>query len=358
MTRVLLPIALVALIGWPLASQGRPRQQSTGTVRATGITPVIQRPADIDFALIQRAMSKLRFESRQLRRVRDGSQQGDWLGVRELLRHDVDSNQQERFELEYIPPETEGLSRAELLHRGERYANNAGFIYSYQSFRVHDVDVAEANYRVYPFLRTQRLGRQVERVLVYPVRWDRSIWLLDLDVETGYPLYCGEYNNQIQLLSEIVVEGFETGETVVNDASRWKPRMLVTSYDSVDIALQDLGNRGPKMIREDIEGLPPGYRRIKTQIVEPLARDEKSLVHVFSDGIDTVFLVQTSGAENPFAELGISSADTNAISAYRDLNMAQYTFYSEDVQFLIVGRSSLIDLRSTVEAVYRQAVRY
>jgi hypothetical protein len=102
--------------------------------------------------------------------------------------------------------------------------------------------------------------------------------------------------------------------------------------------------------------LPPGYEMSRTQVVENLLGEE-SLVSVFSDGIDNLFLVQTSGVDSLFDQLGISSIDTNTVAGYRDLNVAQYAFYSEDVRFLIVGRSSLSGLEATVQAVYRQAIR-
>lgn len=361
MSRVFGVLALALLLAVPLSTQNpgsqirRPRQ-GTGIAQATQTAPAIQRVADINFELIHRAMSRLNFEATQLRRVRDGSQQGDWLEIRERVLHDLDANGEERFRLEYLEPQGNHFSRQQLLSRHGLYSSRAGFLYSYQSFRVHDVAEAKANYRIYPFMRTQRLGRTVERVVVYPVRWDRSIWLLDLDTETGYPLYCGEYNNRIQLLSEVVVEEFKIGSVALTSASQWRPKMLVTPYDSIDIALRDLGNRSRRMIHEDVQGLPPGYDMPRTQVVEDFLGEE-SLVRVFSDGIDNVFLIQTSGVDSMFDQLGISSTDTNTIAEYRDLNVAQYAFHFEDVRFLIVGRSSLTGLRATVEAVYRQAVR-
>ncbi len=356
MSRVFGALVLALLLAVPLASQNRRLLHGTGTFQATQTAPAIQRVADITFELIHRAMSRLNFEATQLRRVRDGSQQGDWLEVRERVQHDLDANDQERFRLEYLEPQGNRLSRQELLSRRQLYSSRAGFLYSYQSFRVHDVAEAKANYRIYPFMRTQRLGRTVDRVVVYTVRGDRSIWLLDFDTETGYPLYSGEYNNQIQLLSEVVVEEFKIGSVALTSASQWQPQMLVTPYDSLDMALRGLGNRSRRMIHEDVEGLPPGYETLRTQVVENLLGEE-SLVSVFSDGIDNVFLIQTSGVDSLFDQLGISSTDTNTIAEYRDLNVAQYAFHSEDVRFLIVGRSSLTGLQATVEAVYRQAIR-
>ena len=361
MSRVYGVLAVALLLAVPLvsqkpASQFRQPKQRTGIAQATQTAPAIQRVADINFELIHRAMSRLNFEATQLRRVRDGSQQGDWLEIRERVLHDLDSNGEERFGLEYLEAQGNRFSRQELLSRSQLYSSRAGFLYSYQSFRVHDVAEARANYRIYPFMSTQRLGRAVERVVVYPVRWDRSIWLLDLDTETGYPLYSGEYNNRIQLLSEVVVEEFKIGDVTLTSTSQWQPKMLVTSYDSIDIALRGLSNRSQRMIHEEVEGLPPGYETSRTQVVENFLGEE-SLVSVFSDGIDNLFLVQTSGVDSLFDQLGISSTDTNTVAEYRDLNVAQYAFHSEDVRFLIVGRSSLSGLEATVHAVYRQAIR-
>ncbi len=348
-----IPILGLSIVGGLLLSgsvsaQNRPMSSQARAQRASSAA-AIGRASDIDFAVIYRAISEMSYEAGQIRRVRDGSKAGQWVGVRERIHHDVDLTGGERFRLDYVEPVGANIPEQEKLRRRDLYTDKAGFIYTYQGFRVYDVKQAEANYRIYPIVRLERLGRPVERVLVYPVRWDRSIWLLDLDVETGYPLYSGEYNNRAQLLSEVLVEAFNPGSTALTADTSWKPTMVVRPFQNPRDAMNALGSESQDLIEEGIDGLPPGYERSTTQIVENLY-GERNYVSIFTDGIDNVFVIQTPNSDSPFGQLG------NTIAEYRDLNVAQYAFYVKNVRFLILGRSAL-ELRSAVESIYHQAVR-
>jgi hypothetical protein len=79
-------------------------------------------------------------------------------------------------------------------------------------------------------------------------------------------------------------------------------------------------------------------------------------VSFFTDGIDNIFLVQTSGVTNPLDDLGVK-IDGHTITEYRDLNVAQFVFFEKGVRFIVVGRSTLEGLRGAVKAIYLQAIK-
>ena len=357
MSRAVVALATLGLmLGDQLHGQERKQTVTTGQ-RNTAVVHVLQNFGDLTFAVLDRAMSECRYEIVHVRWVRDGSQEGRWFGLEEGIHQDIDANGDPRYRLELLRLTAQNLTNDQLDQRRKEYEGRAEFIHLFQSFRVHDVQQAEANYRIYPIDVDEptRLGRPILRVVVYPLRWDRSIWILDVDTETGYPLYSAEYNNRGQRLSVLIVTEFNPGKGVVTEDTRWKPTMTVVRYDSVEAARQALGDRCRHMIDADANDLPPGYKRSVTQTVEDHVTGNMNYVNFFTDGIDNVFLVQTSGAENPLKPLREDGAHT--VFEYRDLNVAQYVFYQNDVRFMIVGRSALRGLQSAVESMYRKAIK-
>ncbi|MHC4851945.1 MAG: hypothetical protein ACYTF5_08000, partial [Planctomycetota bacterium] len=257
---------LAALAPVDLGAQAVSRQGHKTSAKGTSAGQPMKPfalPSQITFQHIKDAMERRTYDIRQVRRVQEqvplwqrttlptappvvGSsgttKTTRWIGTKEALLHqEAGSNTAERFQLTFLGIEGKQPTAYELIQRKKTFAGTAGFLFRYQSFRVHDVAQASRNYIIYYLGKTQRIGRATYRVAVLPKRWDRSAWLLDLDIATGYPLYRAEYTLDIVLRAEVEVTSFQPDVRVPNGlTSWWTPTNGVVEYTDAAKALSQV----------------------------------------------------------------------------------------------------------------------
>lgn len=349
----------LALVGQVISAPAYgQRQQAIGSTSSRDAQiPISRHVADVSFEDIEQAMSKMAYDLVQVRWVRDRGTQARFVGVRELLLHDLDPDGTERILVE--PQALSGTTVSPDLflrrknQREDLYRKRAAYIFFYQGFGVFNAHLAEDNYEILPLARTEYLGRPVERVLIYPEQWDRSIWLLDLDAETNYPLISREFNNQAQLLSQVVVEEFKAGPDALTQGVKWWEPTAIVAQPAEDFS----GTHGVLELNED--DLPPGYQVRKKEVIEDLLTGEMSYVTTMSDGVDNLFLIQRTGMDDPGELLDMVGLPRreNAVLTYIDLNVTHYYFVTRDATFQLMGRGSVEDLRSTMARIAVKAHR-
>jgi len=319
------------------------------------------------FTALQRADADLGVSTTQVRRVRD--QYGRMVGVVEQLEVRPWDD-----EFRLVPVTPTGQPLAETSEAVDRYREHAGFIHRHQSFRVHDAALAATNYIHWPLDTKVRAGRPVSRALVIPRALDRSVWVLEVDQQTGYPLYRAEYDSTLQLVSELEVTSFQltvppgsnASATPSGDAGNtwgWVPSFQTTEYPSAPLARQALASDGDAMEIPDASLLGWGFRSHMNLVSEHhFDMERKALVSGFTDGIDEVFFVQDEGRDPlsvlPSQSLPRGAEDgSHSIVRFLDQNVRQYTFFHRGVLTVVVGRGSQLGMDAAAKAFYRQFVR-
>jgi hypothetical protein len=303
------------------------------------------------FARIKTAIETTDFSAVQARRVRGHfsgyGRGGEWVGAVETMVH-RGSVGEERFALELRGFEGMSLSPPELAQRQVLYQTRAAYLVRYQSFRVHDARQAARHYALQALGDgSRRAGRPCSRVAVISRTPDRPSWLLDLDAATGLPLYCGEFTPEGRLVAEVEVSHIACGAAAQippGDGWAWAPRMGIEEFASAAQASARASSvaslvLGPEHIGGDYTF---DHARVMT---EPLT-GEQTLVHVFHDGIDALFVSQRT--RTPLQTAG------HTIRSYSEAGVYQYLFQQHRTEFLIVGRNANLHLVAT--RVYRMAV--
>lgn len=328
--------------------------------QAVGVEPggPFAQPHQIRFAHMAHAQKALDYYAVQVRRVIDLRRTGapQYVGVREELLHKgARPGRDEVFDLRFLDVENRTLTQLERQQRERLFRSHAGFLHEYQSFAVFDAALAESNYRLQYLGFGLRSGRPIFRMVVWPYRSDRGGWIVDLDQETGYPLYRGEYNHLGLLVGEVEVLQFAFGvdaKLPTGDSWGWQPRMGVQEHATAAEAVRDLQSSSSKakFVVPESATLPPGYRSHRARVMVDVFTGERSVVLVYTDGVDSTFVAQKASTKQNLVA-------GNAIGLYSDGGMTQCVFYHGGVEYLIMGRTAAQQVRSTAAAVYAQAAR-
>ncbi|MCA8958831.1 MAG: hypothetical protein KDC87_22325 [Planctomycetes bacterium] len=245
----------------------------------------------------------------------------------------------ERFQLALVGIEGRTLSANELALEAARFEQSqAAYNFRFQGFRISDAQRAEANYDLVFLSRAQRVVREgtrdVYRVAVLPKNWDRTAWLVELDTETAYPLYSGQYsldaNRVCCLQSELVVRSFRPGVVIPANFSWWEAATGIEVVDSAEAALQAVLVSG-SFVLPAAEDLLPGFAGFRFEVQTDPYGGERSAVLAYSDGIDHVFLrQQDASATSP------EDGDTIAYLKRRCETICQFSHGGVD--YLVRGR--------------------
>lgn len=328
---------------------------------ANGQAPqlAISGPQDITFALLARAPYQSLFQTEQTRRFRDRNHQ--LVEVNERLTVDGNGDRTSPFRLEFLGVVGQTLNSAETQRWDITYQRFGSLFYEHGSFRVHDAALAQRNYRLQTFGTVMRAGHLCWRTVVYPRRLDKSVWLVDLDAETGIPFYIAEFDSSGHPLSEVLVTRFTSAMQVGRLGAdwAWKPRMKILPVD-IGATQKALLDGKVKVIKPVTDPLMPDYDLLRAHVAQNSFNGERSLVQTYCDGIDEFFIVQTAGRGDPFAMApsatlpdGKTPADT--IAYYDDPTLRVYQFHLRGVSFQIAGRGSLTRLDQLSKQVYVQA---
>ncbi|MEE2887375.1 MAG: hypothetical protein VX951_08070, partial [Planctomycetota bacterium] len=260
------------------------------------------------------------------------------------------------FQLAFAGVEGKTLSTAQRLQRRAAFDLQAAFRFKFQSFRISDAAQADRVYNLV-FLaygrRTTREGvRIVYRMVVLPKQWDRSLWLVELDMVTGYPLYAGQYsrfgNGRRELAAELIVTSVRTGMRFPNSTTWWSPTLGVqraaTEMAALKAALQS--SRAYVSTRRLVPG---SYRSLHYEVHTDPYKGKKHALLVYTDGVDHFFVRQRN--------VPVVARGSDDSVAYLDRDgITQCLFSHKGVEFLVVGRTDGVRVRDLSAGIFSRAI--
>ena len=347
------------LVTASLAAQGAGSHAGSGT---TGVA-TFPTPDTITFARIHSAERGRDVAVEQVRDVLeqdDGAGNPHYVSVRERLHVSPAAGPVPNFDLQFVDVVGQQITAGDRARRLQSYQQGAGFLYRHATLVVHEPSLAARNYFLTHLSRAVRLGRPVQRIALLPRVADRSAWMLDLDVETGYPLYRAEYSPTGQLVSALTVTSFRFGQDArqVAPSAWWSPRNRVREFASYADARATLPNAD--FVDPTVAAMPSGYEASIVRTIHDDISLETSLVTVFCDGLDEFFVSQTLNAREPNVLLPPpgSTQTPHAIYRFHDLSNLQLVFHDRGVRFLVLGRSVLTpDLERLTTDLLRAKLR-
>lgn len=301
------------------------------------------------FAAVQSGQTRADYRAVQVRRVR-GTFSGfdvdrEWVSaVENLVHRGATQSRPEAFSLDLVCFEGISMSAADLQHRQRLYQGQAGYLFRFQSFRIHDAGAAAANYELFDVgVSVQRAGRRCGRYAIVSRSLDRPSWVIDVDAATNVPLYCGEFTPARELVSELEVLRIDYGiaaQVPEGDSWAWTPRVGIQHFATAAQALSQV----PTLAA--LTPAIPGYAFDHARVVTDPLSGEQSVVMVHVDGIDSVLLRQR---RQPRID-----TDGHVLKVFADAGVTQCLFQQSETEFLLIGRSTLV--RELAKAIYSQAV--
>lgn len=320
---------------------------------------LIRSEADVTFALLAQATQQHVYGAEQTRRFLDRS--GHLSEVRERLVVQPVPGGAALFSLTFLGVVGRQTGSAEYDHWRDTYLRHASLFHEHGSFRVRDAAAAAQNYSLLHLGRASRAGLMVRRVVVFPHRLDKSIWLIDVDEVTALVVHAAEYDPAARLIGELEVtrllSAHDVGRLPAN--WQWRPRSVVTAYENIDRAVTRIGAAG--VVRPRLGDLAPEYFQSRVHVTENPLSQALSMVLTFTDGIDEFFLIESPGQADPFeaAPSGVSDNDAgraHTIAYYDDPSLRVYVFHEAATQFELAGRGPMTRLPRIAQRVYTQAI--
>ena len=342
-------VAVACLIGSPQAAtaQGQP-----------GPAPLISRASDVTFSLLATAPFGANYRGTQVRRFLD--EDGRMVQVREAITVLGDGTKDSPFQLEFQDLVGTQLGTVERSKWQVRYQVHAGLLHHHGTFRLRDAALAAQNYQIVDFGAFPRSGRVVRRTVIFPRRLDKGIWVLDLDIETGVPLYSAEFDNRGVLIGDVEIQSFSPtlSPTDVATFVAWQPRLVVNNLPATT-SMTRLPWSVAQTVR--IAGNLTEYRQSVTQVTQDPVNGDSTLVMGFSDGVDEFFVTQSIAAGNPFPAITIpgkiATGKEHVIASYSDPALRAYVFHEQGLTFQVIGRNSLTRLKGVAWELCRQVAQ-
>jgi len=319
----------------------------------------IRTATDVTFPLLAGAPFQSIYQADQVRRFLDSS--GNLVELQERLTVQGNGNESSPFRLDFIDqlaPKAKSTVAAQAPKWNAIYADHAGLMFLHSGFRVHDPVLAQANYSILDFGTARRAGRDVRRVVVYPGRPDKAIWVLDVDTLTGIPLYSAEFDPAARLIGEVEITALSLGSAVVPRTANWSwsPHLTITNLTSPQQAAAVL--TGTPTI-PGVAQIMPEYALRDVHVAGNQLNASQTLVFGYTDGIDEFFVSEAFGASDPFQVSPMTprgAPHTHTIASYDDPGLRAYVFHESGVTFEVVGRGSLRRLQDVAKRVCHQAV--
>lgn len=296
----------------------------------------------------------------QVRRSRDqGAMQPGVLETLTVLAQSPGS--EPRFALHFAGIEGRELSNAEMERRTDLFQRHAGFLYRYGSFRVEDPVRAANNYEIVTLHDGpgQRLGRGTDRVLIRPKNPGPSSWILDVDRETGYPLYRAELGPGGQTLAELEVTNFGfAAPNRMDQTTFWQSPRQTFQFGDVESARESFP-QAPSLELDSVT-CPEGHTLQSVRISEDPLSSELSVVHGFSDGIDDMFVVCLAGTPRPVTFPSLADVPSSQPKAFvlqmQEGNVSQFHFWHDQVLYQVIGKRGQAELHPFAMDLYRSVL--
>ncbi|MBZ0153497.1 MAG: hypothetical protein K8J09_18385 [Planctomycetes bacterium] len=289
----------------------------------------------------------------QLRRFRDA--QGSLVTVREQVAVDACGGDVPNFELAFLGVEGELAGSAVTQKWQQTYSRFDKLFFLHSSFHVKDLGKAAVNYQLHDFGPIVRANRSARRFVVWPQQLDKSVWLVDVDMQTSVPLYCAEFDPHMRMLSEVEGLSFTPATPTVAVAAS-----SIVALADFSAATSYLGH--PNGLVDPNVLLTSEYTLGQVEVRDDPLNGRQKLVMTYTDGIDEFMIVQTPNTPDAFASLqarsgkGAPSASLgHTIARYRDPAMSVLIFWEDGVSFQVAGRGSLQRLDELARQLYLQA---
>ncbi len=340
-------LTLLLPFGAGLVAQGAPGKSVNKPPQVTAATlslqSIYQAPQQQDHTMVQRR--------------RFFSAQGLVATIREQLIVDANGTPSPDFQLSYLSVEGELPGSPADLQWAQTYATHAKSFYLNGSFHIRELSQAQQNYTLHSFSTVVRAGRSATRVVIFPSRLDKAIWVVDVDLQTSLPLYTAEFDRQFRLLSEVEVISC-TLSAQLPPAPPTSSTLVTTAFNTFGAALT-LFESADALIEPDSLAIGE-YQLSSVKVREDLLNQRKSLQLTYTDGVDEFFVVEEPGATHPFAGLPSqqagAGANTNTIARYSDHSMRVLLFWEDGVSFQLAGRGALARLDDFAKHVYTKAL--
>jgi hypothetical protein len=321
----------------------------------------IRAAVDVTFPLLASAPFQSSYQADQVRRFLDSS--GNLVELQERLTVQGNGSQSSPFRLDFVDqlgPKAKQGPVAMLAPKWDAlYQDHAGLLFLHSGFRVHDPVLAQANYSILDFGTARRAGRDVRRVVVYPGRPDKAIWVVDVDTLTGIPLYSAEFDPSAHLLGEVEITALNLGSAMIPQTANWNwsPRLTITNLTSPQQAATSLVGASPTI--PAVGQIMSEYALRDLHVAGNTLNASQTLVFGYTDGIDEFFVSEAFGSNDPFAPSPMTprgAPRTHTIASYDDPGLRAYVFHENGVSFEVIGRGSLRRLQDVAKRVCHQAV--
>ena len=313
---------------------------------------VINQASDITWQLVLEAPHAWSYHTVQQRTLDDG--QGSMVTLRESLKVQGKGSLTSPFRLDFEAVVGQQPAAASNNRWRAAYDAHAGLIHRHGAFAVRDARQAKKNYRLISFGDASRAGRAAWRVVIFPLRLDKGIWVVDLDRQTGVPLYRAEYNSNGKLISELEVTSFSLMQASARVRNAWRPRLEVSRLTKLNQVASRL-SRQPA--HPEVGGIMNDYEQHMMHMTEDPLNGDKALVLGYTDGVDEFFIVQEFGRLDPLRiPRAFDDEEAHTIASYDDPHMRVYVFHHDSVTYKVVGRASLMRLQDVARHFCHQVV--
>lgn len=350
-------VGAVVLLGGVATAVGQ-GTVSQGPVGSAPKAPAPVLAAHLSLAAIYHAPQTRDFSAVQLRRFYTPSavvgQAPTVTTVRESLVSDAKASGAPDYQLTFLGVEGELPGSVLNLQWANTYQKHGRRFHESGSFHIRDLAQAQANYAMHSFSNVVRAGRAATRVVIYPGRLDKSIWVVDIDQQTSLPLYSAEFDRQLRILSEVEVLSLTlSAQLPPPPPSQTVVQEFATFAEAAEQFEGDLG-----LIDPDLP-LMGEYQLRKALVRDDPLNQRKTLQLTYTDGVDEFHLVQEMAPTDPFAGLPSQPPTSQAghtIARYSDHSMRVLLFWARDVSFQVAGRGSLVRLDEFAREVYSKAL--
>jgi hypothetical protein len=270
--------------------------------------------------------------------------------VIERLEVDADGSSNPNFAVTFLGVEGHLPGSPAYLEWQQLYDRFGPRFFTHGTFRVRQLAAAAANYTLHDFGGVVRAGRPARRMVVFPASVDKAIWIVDVDTQSGVPLYAAEFDTHLQLLSEVEAVVFQP--TVAPLTTAANGGQVVGSFATACALMGD-----PAEVVDPNVMVTAEYQLDRIEVRNEPLNGQWRLMMSYTDGIDQFHVVQAPGAADFFATVpAVKTAQGHVIGRYRDPSMSVLVFWQGGVAFHVAGRGSLHRLDDLAYSVYRQAI--
>ena len=288
------------------------------------------------------------FTAVQLRRFVDD--RGTVTAVREKLEVASNGTSDPAFALTFLGVEGEPTGSPLSRQWQQTYAEQGPRFYTHGTFRVRDLARAATNYSLYDFGSAVRANRAVRRTVVFPHSFDKALLVVDVDSQTGVPLYIAEFDTHLRMLSEVEAISFSSSVGSFTPTTTGATR--VANYSA---ALSLMGQPA-ETVDPNVASVAAEYQLDRVEVENDAVNGQWRMTMTYTDGIDQFFVVETPKSPDWMATLPARSGGSHVIGRFRDAAMSMLVFWEGGVSFHVAGRGSLQRLDNMAQAIYLQAI--